>query len=45
MIDGIFSGTVVVTLEVEVVDCEVWAVMVASVVVIGDSEIMMHTII
>ena len=45
MTDEIFSGTVVVTLEVEEVGCEDMASVVASVVVIGDSEIMVHTMI
>ena len=45
MTDKIFSGTVVTTLEEEVVGCEDMVTMVASVVVIGDSEIMGHTMI
>ena len=45
MTDEIFSGTAVVTLEVEVVDCEDMESVIASVVVIGDSEIMGHTMI
>ena len=35
MADEFFSGKVVVTLEVEVVGGEVWAVVIASAVVIG----------
>jgi hypothetical protein len=44
VIDEISSGTVVVTLEVEVADCEVWAVVIASVVVNGSGN-MVHTMI
>jgi hypothetical protein len=43
VVDGIFSGTVVVTLDsLEVVGCEVWAVVIASVVV-SSAEIMVDT--
>ena len=41
VIDEMFSGTVVDTLEMEVVGCEVWEVMIDSVVVKG-AKIMMH---
>ena len=42
VIEEMFSGTVVVTLEMEVVGCEVWEMMIDSVVVNG-AKIMMHT--
>jgi hypothetical protein len=48
MIDEISSGMIVVTLEVEVADCEVyvWAVVIASVVVNGSgNNYMVHTMI